>query len=69
MIRAIPTRLPVRIVPLATRAITPLSLATRARPAVVRIVTLATQQRLITQSGAYLVTQDGRRIVVGVSLA
>lgn len=43
-----------------------LSLATRARPVPLRIVTLAAQQRLLTQSGDYLVTQDGRRLVVGV---
>ncbi len=43
-----------------------LALATLARPAPLRIVTLAAQQRLITQSGDYLVTQDGRRLVVGV---
>lgn len=55
---------------IATRLLwTALPLATRARPAALRITTLATQQRLITQSGAYLVTQDGRRIVVGVSFA
>jgi hypothetical protein len=43
-----------------------LSLATLARPIPLRLVTLAAQQRLVTQSGAYLVTQDGRRLVVGV---
>jgi hypothetical protein len=46
-----------------------LPLATLARPAALRIVTLATQLRLITQTGAYLVTQDGRRLVVGVCYA
>lgn len=68
----------VTTVPLATRArpsalrlVTrlpwaALPLATLARPVPLRIVTLAAQQRLITQSGDYLVTQDGRRIVVGV---
>ena len=50
------TRLPWALLPLTTRA----------RPRALRIVTLATQQRLLTQSGDYLVTQDGQRLVVGV---
>ena len=58
--RPAPLRIVTRI-PLAA-----LALATLARPAPLRIVTLAAQQRLITQSGDYLVTQDGRRLVVGV---
>ena len=82
------TRRPLLAAPVTTRAVTPvllatrarpaplrivtrlpwalLPLATRARPSALRIVTLATQQRLLTQSGDYLVTQDGQRLVVGV---
>ena len=46
-----------------------LPLTTRARPVPLRVRTLATQQRLVTQAGAYIVTSDGRRLVVGVCLA
>lgn len=57
--------------PVALRIVTRLQwaalpLVTRARPVALRITTLAAQQRLLTQSGDYLITQDGRRLVVGV---
>lgn len=61
-----------RPVPLRLVTRTPLPalpLTTRARPVPLRVRTLATQRRLITQAGAYIVTNDGRRIIVGVCLA
>jgi hypothetical protein len=66
-----PVALATRARPGALRLVTripwaALALVTLARPIPLRLVTLAAQQRLITQSGDYLVTQDGRRLVVGV---
>jgi hypothetical protein len=64
----VPVRLPAMVPPtlaLHTRQQGPLVLAQPTRGGL-SLRSRAKQRRLLTQSGAYLVTEDGRRIVIGV---